>query len=56
MSNPDQQHDKRRISVSSSSGIVSIPSSVTDMFVCEIMSENGNSHTSDNDAVQLVSA
>lgn len=39
------------ISASSSSGIVSIPSSVTDMFVCEIMSENGNSRTSDNDGL-----
>ena len=39
------------ISVSSSSGIVSIPSSVTDMFVCEIMSENGNSCMSDNDGL-----
>ena len=32
------------ISVSSSSGIVSIPSSVIDMFVCQIMPENGNSY------------
>ena len=39
------------ISVSSSSGIVSIPSSVTDVFVCEMMSENGNSCTSDNDGL-----
>ena len=39
------------ISVSSSSGIVSIPSSVIDMFVCEMMSENGNSCMSDNDGL-----